>query len=122
MLAAVRTRYGPPEVVRIVTVAAPTPGPHDVLVKIHVSTVNRTDCAYRSGSPKAARVAYGLREPRAAILGMEYAGVVDAVGSNVTAFAVGDPVFGYNEGPCGGHAEYVAIPESGPDREDPRRA
>ena len=114
MLAAVRTHYGPPEVVRVISVDAPTPGPHDLLIKVRYSTVNRTDCAYRSGAPRLARLAYGFPKPRAIILGMEFAGVIDAVGSDVTAFSVGERVFGYNEGPCGGHAEYVAIPENGP--------
>lgn len=114
MLAAVRTEYGAPDVVRVMTVEDVTAGPNDVLIKIRFSTVNRTDCAYRSGSPRLARLAYGFPKPRALILGMEFAGVVAEVGSAVTAFAVGDRVFGYNEGPCGGHAEYIAVPETGP--------
>jgi NADPH:quinone reductase-like Zn-dependent oxidoreductase len=55
----------------------------------------------------------GLTRPRAAVLGTEFAGVVEAVGGAVTSFEVGDRVFGYNEGPFGTHAEYVSIPEDG---------
>ena len=55
----------------------------------------------------------GLIRPRAAVLGNEFAGVVEAVGSGVTSFKVGDKVFGYNEGPFGAHAEYLSIPEDG---------
>jgi NADPH:quinone reductase-like Zn-dependent oxidoreductase len=110
MRAAVSDEYGSPEVVRIRDVKKPTPGPDDVLVKVHASTVNRTDCAYRSGSPRAARIVYGLVRPRATILGCEFAGVVEAIGQDVTRFDVGDRVFGYNEGAFGGHAEYLSIP------------
>jgi len=55
----------------------------------------------------------GLIRPRSAILGTEFAGVVEAVGRGVTSFKVGDKVFGYNEGPFGAHAEYMSIPEDG---------
>jgi NADPH:quinone reductase-like Zn-dependent oxidoreductase len=75
--------------------------------------VNRTDCAYRAGTPFVARPVYGLVRPRASILGSEFAGVAAAIGGSVTSFDVGDRVFGYNEGPFGAHAEYMAIPENG---------
>ena len=55
----------------------------------------------------------GLIRPRATVLGNEFAGVVEAVGSGVTSFKVGDKVFGYNEGRFGAHAEYLSIPEDG---------
>ena len=55
----------------------------------------------------------GLIRPRSPVLGTEFAGVVEAVGSGVTSFGVGDKVFGYNEGPFGAHAEYMSIPEDG---------
>jgi NADPH:quinone reductase-like Zn-dependent oxidoreductase len=111
MRAAVATRYGPPEVVRVAEVTTPTVGDHDVLVKVHATTVNRTDCAYRAAYPFFMRFFTGLRRPRRQVLGTELAGVVTAVGPAVTAFAVGDRVFGYNEGPFGAHAEYVAVRE-----------
>lgn len=114
MLAAVRTSYGGPEVVSVREVPRPEPGPADVLVKIQVTTVNRTDAAYRGGRPKAARVVYGLPRPKVSILGCEYAGVVQAVGEEVTKFAVGDRVFGYNEGAFGGHAEYLSVSQDAP--------
>ncbi|MFD1504754.1 NAD(P)-dependent alcohol dehydrogenase [Georgenia yuyongxinii] len=115
MRAAVATRYGPPDVVRIAQVDAPTVGEHDVLVKVHATTVNRTDCAYRAAHPFFMRAFTGLRRPRRQILGTELAGVVAAVGPAVTTFAVGDRVFGYNEGAFafGAHAEYVALPQDG---------
>jgi NADPH:quinone reductase-like Zn-dependent oxidoreductase len=113
MKAAVHTRYGPPRVVRIMDVDKPVPGPDEVLVKVHAATVNRTDCAYRSGSPRAARVVYGPLRPRATVLGCEFAGVVEAIGNDVTSFEVDDRVFGYNEGPFGAHAEYMTVPAAG---------
>jgi NADPH:quinone reductase-like Zn-dependent oxidoreductase len=112
--AAVHTRYGPPEVVRISKVEKPTARDNEVLVKIHATTVNRTDCAYRAAKPFIImRLLTGLVTPRVTVLGNEFSGVVEAVGSGVTTFDVGDRVFGYNEGPFGAHAEYMAIPENG---------
>lgn len=113
MKAAVQTRYGPPEVVRISEVAKPTPKENEVLVEVRATTVNRTDCAYRAASPFFMRFLTGLTRPRATVLGTEFAGVIEAVGSNVTSFEVGDRVFGYNEGAFGAHAEYVSIPQDG---------
>ncbi len=111
MRAAVRTRYGPPDVVRVMEVPAPAVGDRDVLVKVHATTVNRTDCGFRGGTPPFTRVLTGLPRPRVTILGNEFAGQVDAVGPAVTRFAVGDRVFGYDDTACGAHAEYLSIGE-----------
>jgi NADPH:quinone reductase-like Zn-dependent oxidoreductase len=113
MRAAVHTRYGPPEVVRICEVQRPTAGADEVLVKVHMTTVNRTDCACRAAKPSFMRLFTGLARPRATILGCEFAGVVAAVGGGVTSIKVGDRVFGYLEGPFGAHAEYLSIPQDG---------
>lgn len=109
MKAAVHTRYGPPDVVRISEVEKPTPRDNEVLVKVHAATVNRTDCACRAAKPFFMRFFTGLARPRATVLGNEFAGLVEAVGGGVTSFTVGDRVFGYNEGPFGAHAEYLSI-------------
>jgi NADPH:quinone reductase-like Zn-dependent oxidoreductase len=113
MQAAVHTRYGPPEMVRIAEVEKPTIADNEVLVQVHATTVNRTDCACRAAKPFFMRLFTGLIRPRATVLGCEYAGMVEAVGGGVTAFSVGEKVFGYNEGPFGAHAQYLAIPEHG---------
>ena len=113
MKAAVCTRYGPPEVVVISEVDKPATGDNGLLIKVHATTVNRTDCAYRAAKPFFMRFLTGLIRPRATVLGTEFAGVVEAVGSGVMSFEVGDKVFGYNEGPFGAHAEYMSIPEDG---------
>ena len=90
MKAAVSTRYGPPKVVRIVDVPVPAVGDRDVLVRVHVTTVNRTDCGFRAAHPFFIRLFTGLVRPRRAILGTEFAGTVEAVGTSVTSFAVDD--------------------------------
>jgi NADPH:quinone reductase-like Zn-dependent oxidoreductase len=113
MRAAVHTRYGPPDVVRIEDVDRPTVTDDGVLVRVHATTVNRTDCANRAARPFFMRLFTGPFRPRVTILGSEFAGVVDAVGSAVTKFEVGDRVFGYAEGLFGAHADYLALPENG---------
>ena len=111
MKAAVHTKYGPPEVVRIAEVYKPAPADNEVLVKVHVTTVTRTDCGFRAGKPSFVRLFSGLTGPKATVLGCEFAGVVEAIGQEVTAFAPGDKVFGYSEWRFGAHAEYMTIRE-----------
>jgi NADPH:quinone reductase-like Zn-dependent oxidoreductase len=114
MRAAIHTRYGTPDVMRIADVEKPTAGEHEVLVKVRATTVNRTDCGFLSGKPLIVRLFSGLLSPKATVLGCEFAGVVEAVGGGVTSFAVGDQVFGFSEWRFGGQAEYVSVPEDGP--------
>jgi NADPH:quinone reductase-like Zn-dependent oxidoreductase len=114
MKAAVHTRYGPPEVVHIETVAAPVAGDSELLIKVRATTVNRTDCHYRAAKPPVMRLISGLIRPRATINGTEYAGDVVAVGRSVRGFRVDDKVFGYCEGKFGAHAEYLVVRADGP--------
>lgn len=109
MKAAIRTRYGAPEVVQVTEVERPHPKHDEVLVKIHATTVNRTDCGIRAAKPSILRLFLGLRTPRRTIIGTEFAGVVEAVGRGVTSFKVGDKVFGYDERWLGAHAEFKTI-------------
>jgi NADPH:quinone reductase-like Zn-dependent oxidoreductase len=113
MRAAVNTSYGPPEVVRVAEVAKPAATDNRVLVKVHATTVNRTDCGLRGASPFIVRLFVGLRRPRFTVLGNEFAGEVEAVGAGVTSFAVGDRVFGFSGSRFGAHAEYLAVPDDG---------
>jgi NADPH:quinone reductase-like Zn-dependent oxidoreductase len=92
----------------------PTIKGDEVLVKVHATTVNRTGCAFRAAKPFVIRFLTGLTRPRVTVLGGEFAGVVEAVGSPVTSFKVGDRVFGYCEGSWGAHAEYLSMPADGP--------
>jgi NADPH:quinone reductase-like Zn-dependent oxidoreductase len=111
--AAVHASYGPPDVVRVAAVPRPVPGPNELLIKVHATTVNRTDCGFRQADPVLARFFTGLTRPRRTILGSEFAGEVEAVGEHVTSFAEGDAVFGLSGNQFGAHAEYLCVPESG---------
>ena len=110
MRAVVHDRYGPPEVLRLEEVERPTPGDDEVLVKVHATTVNRTDTHMRAAKPFFWRFMLGLLRPKRRILGLEFAGEVEAVGRNVTEFEVGDRVFGMRSG---SHAEYICVREAG---------
>ena len=109
MRAAVHASYGPPDVVRIAEVDKPAPGDGELLVKVHATTVNRTDCGIRAATPWFARLFTGLLRPRRTVLGCEFAGQVEAVGGGVTSFEVGDRVLGFSGDRFGAHAEYLTI-------------
>jgi NADPH:quinone reductase-like Zn-dependent oxidoreductase len=112
MRAVVYDRYGPPEVLRVETVARPVPTENEVLVKVHASTVNRTDAGLRGAEYFVSRFFTGLLRPKPErrIVGMELAGEVEAVGAAVAEFAVGDRVFGIRSG---ANADYVCVREGG---------
>jgi NADPH:quinone reductase-like Zn-dependent oxidoreductase len=112
MRAVVYDRYGPPDVLRLEEVERPVPRADEVLVRIHATTVTRTDAGLRSAEFFVSRFFTGLRRPKRRVLGMELAGEVEAVGAAVTEFAVGDHVFGVNG--FGAHAEYVCMREGDP--------
>ena len=109
MRAVLHDRYGPPDVLRLADVEKPAPKEDEILVRIHATTVNRSDCGWRAPHPFFSRIFTGLLRPKRKILGSELAGVVEAVGPAVTRFEVGDEVFGIK---AGAHAEYVCAPES----------
>jgi NADPH:quinone reductase-like Zn-dependent oxidoreductase len=110
MKAAVRAAYGPPEVVSVSAAPKPAVKENELLVKVHATTVNRTDCAMRAAEPFLWRFFTGLVRPRVTILGTEFAGEVEAVGGGVTSFGAGDRVFGFNDATFGSHAEYMTVP------------
>ena len=113
MRAVVHDRYGPPEVLRVESVERPVPKDDEVLVRIHATTVNRTDCHIRKADPFLWRVmGAGLRRPKQRLSGSELAGEVVAVGEAVTEFAVGDRVFGTSGYRFGAHAEFMCVRES----------
>ncbi|MFZ4523065.1 MAG: NAD(P)-dependent alcohol dehydrogenase [Bacteroidales bacterium] len=111
MRAAVNTKYGPPEVVQVKEVAKPVPSDNEVLVKIHATTVNRTDCGFRNPEYLLVRLISGILKPQKTILGSELAGEIEAIGKNVRSFKPGDRVFGLSTYNFGTHAEYVCIRE-----------
>jgi NADPH:quinone reductase-like Zn-dependent oxidoreductase len=110
MRAVVHDTYGPADVLRIEDVERPVPEANEVLVRVHATTVTRSDCGFRAADPFFSRFFTGLRRPKQRIVGTELAGVVEAVGSAVTEFAVGDAVFGLRSG---ANAEYVCVREQG---------
>lgn len=114
MRAVVHDRYGPPEVLHLEDVEQPVPKNDEVLIRIHATTVNRSDCALRAAEPFFSRFLTGVRRPRQRILGSEFAGVVEEAGPAVTEFKLGDAVFGMKPWKFGAHAEFIAVQDSGP--------
>jgi NADPH:quinone reductase-like Zn-dependent oxidoreductase len=112
MRAIINTTYGPPEVVKLMEIDKPVPKDNEVLIKVVVATVNRTDCGFRSAQYFISRFFSGLLRPKNKTLGNEFAGIIEAIGKNVTSFDKGDKVFGYNDTKFGAHAEYMTMAEN----------
>jgi NADPH:quinone reductase-like Zn-dependent oxidoreductase len=98
MKAIVRRAYGGPEVLRLEDVAAPEPGPREVLVRVRAASVNAMDAHMLLGRPALARLFTGLARPKSPRAGVDLAGEVVSVGAEVTRFAPGDAVFGVARG------------------------
>ncbi len=118
MKAAIYKSYGPPSVIALAEVPMPQPKAHDILIRIHASTVSAADWRARSlvmpaGFGVMGRLVFGMFGPRQPILGTELAGEIVAVGTYVTRFKVGDLVFAFPGGKYGSHAEYRVMPERG---------
>ncbi len=114
MRAAVYRKYGPPDVVSIAEVQKPVPGERHLLVKVAASSVTSGDARLRAFNlPKPfalpGRLVLGIFAPRRKVLGVEFAGTVEAVGKAVTRFRPGDRVFGIDVFGC--HAEYKLVRE-----------
>ncbi|GAB4581957.1 MAG: NAD(P)-dependent alcohol dehydrogenase [Anaerolineales bacterium] len=108
MKAIVYRQYGSPDVLRLEEVEKPTPTDDEILIKIHATSVNRSDWEGLIGKPLYARIG-GLRKPRHPILGSDIAGRVEMVGKNHKNFQPGDEVFGDILSHKGGFAEYVCV-------------
>jgi NADPH:quinone reductase-like Zn-dependent oxidoreductase len=123
MKAIIFTEYGSPDVLRLVQVAKPTPKENEILVRVRATPVNYGDLTARDFAHSQfnmpaplylpARLAFGWNKPKTQILGSELAGDVESVGSRVTKFKPGDPVFAYLGMNMGANAEYICLPESG---------
>lgn len=94
MKATISERYGAPEVVEIRDVPKPVPQPDEVLIKIYATTVTRTDCGMRTPYPFFMRPFIGMLKPKTTNLGLDFAGVIEAAGNDVTLLKSGDRVFG----------------------------
>jgi len=108
MRAALQRRYGPPAVVASSVVATPVPDRDEVLVQVAAAAIHPGDFFVMTGEPYVVRLAYGLRRPRRGVPGRDFAGVVAAVGTDVTGVRPGDEVFGWSA--TGTLAEYVSVP------------
>ncbi|SMD46104.1 NADPH:quinone reductase [Aquiflexum balticum DSM 16537] len=113
MKAVVRYNYGNPDNILIEEMPKPKPKPKEVLIKVKATTVNRTDCGVISGEPYIFRFFVGWPKPRTPILGTDFAGVVEEVGSQVSGFKVGDKVWGFNDNGIPSQAEYIVYKEDG---------
>ncbi|HGG0586277.1 MULTISPECIES: NAD(P)-dependent alcohol dehydrogenase [Bacillus] len=118
MKAIICTKYGPPNVLQLQNVEKPKPKKNEVLVKIHATSVSTGDCRIRGfNSPLLfwipMRIILGFRKPRKPILGVELSGEIEDIGTDVTQFKKGDPVFALTELNLGGYAEYICVHESG---------
>lgn len=118
MKAALVTRYGTADAVRLGERPTPVPKADEVLIRVHASTVSAADWRIRSASvPRGfgllIRVVFGFRGPRQPVLGSELSGVVESVGARVSRFRPGDRVFAFPGVKMGAHAEYLAMPEDG---------
>lgn len=112
MKAAVVIRFGSRWSIEVQEVPKPEPAPGEVLVRVHAATVNRTDCG-ELRHPVLQRMI--VRQPQRTILGMDFAGEIEAVGDCVAMLKPGDRVFGMCPyGRNGAQAEYFCMPESGP--------
>ena len=107
MQAMVQSVYGPPDVLSLRTIARPTVGADDVLVRVHAAALHIGDSFGMRGAPLPMRMVTGLFRPKPGVPGFDLAGVVEAVGSGVTTFSPGDAVFGAGHGTC---AEFVSAP------------
>lgn len=113
MKAVVNTRYGSPEVLELQELPRPNPKRGEVRIKVHVTTVTRSDCGMLRARPLAVRLFTGPLRPRNTILGMDFAGEVDEVGPDVASLRPGDRVFGMSPDTYGAHAEYLCIAAQG---------
>jgi NADPH:quinone reductase-like Zn-dependent oxidoreductase len=109
MKAIVYTHYGSPDVLQLKEVAKPVPKGNELLIKVFASTVNRTDCATVRAKPFFMRLATGLFKPNKETSGTDFAGQIEARGKDVTAFKVGDKVFGFDDSGLRSHAQYLIL-------------
>jgi NADPH2:quinone reductase len=113
MITVLHDRYGPPEVLRLGERPDPQPGPQEVRVAVHASSVTSGDARIRRADPFLVRLFFGLFRPRNTVPGYEFSGVVDVVGEAVTRYRPGDRVFGAAGYGFGALAEFLVIPEHG---------
>ena len=112
MRAVVHDRYGPPDVLHVEDIERPVPKDDEVLIRVHATTVSRTDCALRAAEPFFSRFITGIRRPRRRVLGSDFAGDITEAGRAVREFKIGDRVFGIKPWKFGAHAEFICMQEN----------
>jgi len=126
MKAIVNTEYGSPDVLHLTEIKKPLPKDNEILIRIHATSVNFGDTMarnFKAITPHQfnmpfliwlmAKISFGLKKPKITILGNEFAGEIEAIGSEVKIFRLGDQVFGYTGEKMGAYAEYLRMPENG---------
>lgn len=117
MKAIICTKYGPPEVLKMIEVEKPFPKANEVLIKIYATSVTASDCIIRGFTLPIltwipARLALGIAKPRKSILGLVLSGIIEKVGVNVKQFKVGDKVFAHTFLKFDTYAEYTCLTET----------
>lgn len=107
MRAALRRKYGNADTLAIETIEKPKPKKGEVLIRVHATTVNRTDCAILTGKPFIMRLFLGFINPSSHSIGTDFAGEVEAIGEGVQVFKVGDKVWGFEDQGLGSQATYM---------------
>ena len=120
MKAILHTKFGSPDELQLKEIEKPVPKDNEVLIKIHATSVTSTDCNIRNLTfvmdiyrPFARLFVFGVFKPRKNILGIDLAGVIEAIGKDVKRFKIGDKIFGTPGFALGCHAEYRCMPETG---------
>jgi len=119
MKAMLCTGYGSPDVLQFGEASKPAPKANELLIRVQAACVTPSDCAFRKGDPFVVKLMYGLRRPKFQILGVEFAGTVEAIGPAVQRFKVGDQVFGMSPDSFGSYGEYLCLAEDKPIAKQP---
>lgn len=113
MKAAVRRSYGFPKIIQLEEIEKPVPGEGEVLIKVHATSVNRTDCANLTAQPFIMRFVLGFLKPKKIILGTDFAGEIVALGKDIQDFQLNDRVFGFTDTGLESQAEFLTLEPKG---------